>query len=49
MKSLVETLKTEGVNLKDLEIALRQEAAKFDEDPTKIGQSIDNLILKFKS
>lgn len=49
VKSLVETLKTEGVNLKDLEIALRQEAAKFDEDPTKIGQSIDNLILKFKS
>lgn len=49
LKMLIETLKSEGVNLKDLEIALRAEAAKVDEDPTKISQSIDNLILKFRS
>lgn len=46
---LINQLKSEGVSLKDFEIALRKEAAKNDQDPTKICQSIDNLILKFKS
>jgi HK97 family phage prohead protease len=46
---LIQHLKNEGVSLKDLEIALRKEAAHVDEDPALIGQSIDNLILKFKS
>lgn len=46
---LVKALKEQGINLKDLEIALRQEAARVDEDPTLISQSLDNLILKFKS
>ena len=49
LKTLIETLKAEGVKLKDLEIALRKEAADADQDPTKISQSIDSLILKFKS
>lgn len=46
---LIETLKQNGVSLKDLELALRQEAARQDEDPTKISQSIDALIEKFKA
>lgn len=46
---LLSQLKAQGVSLKDLEIALRSEAAQNDEDPTKISQSLDNLILKFKS
>lgn len=46
---LISLLKQQGVSLRDLEIALRTEAAKQDEDPTKISQSIDNLIAKFKS
>ena len=46
---LLQQLKAQGVTLKDLEIALQAEAASVDEDPTKICQSIDNLILKFKS
>lgn len=44
---LIEQLKAQGVNLRDLEIALQVEAAKHDEDPAKIGQSIDDLIKKF--
>jgi HK97 family phage prohead protease len=46
---LIEQLKSQGVSLKDLEIALRYEAAQVDEDPTKISQSIDNLINKFRN
>lgn len=49
LETLIKVLKSEGVNLKDLEIALRMEAARVDEDPVMIGQSLDNLIQKFKS
>lgn len=46
---LIEQLKMQGVDLRELEVALQLEAAKHDEDPSKIAQSIDDLILKFKS
>lgn len=46
---LIKQCIAQGVSLKDLDLALRQEAAANDEDPTKICQSIDNLILKFKT
>lgn len=46
---LIQQLNQQGVSFKDLEIALQIEAAKQDMDPSKIIQSIDNLILKFKS
>lgn len=46
---LLQHLKHLGLDLKELEVALRIEAAKNDEDPTKIGQSLDALIEKFKS
>lgn len=46
---LIEQLKQQGVSIQDLELALRQEAALVDEDPTKISQSIDNLIQKFRN
>lgn len=45
--TLLNHLKSQGVNLKDLEQALRLEAAEVDYDPTVIGQSIDNLIKRF--
>lgn len=48
LQDLIKILKEQNVNLKDLEIALRQEAARVDEDPTKISQSIDALIQKFR-
>lgn len=48
-KFLIQQLVEQGISLKDLEIALRNEAAQVDEDPTKISQSIDNLILKFRN
>jgi len=48
-RCLIEQLKLQGISRRDLEIALHYEAAKVDEDPTAIGQSIDNLILKFRS
>lgn len=47
-KFLIQHLKDEGITLKDLEIALRNEAAQVDYDPTKVSQSIDNLITKFR-
>ncbi len=46
---LIEQCINQGVSLKDLENALQIEAAKKDLDPTKICQSIDNLIEKFKN
>lgn len=46
---LISQLKLQGISIADLEMALRQEAAANDEDPTKIGQSLDNLIAKFRS
>lgn len=49
VKFLLRELNQQGISSKDLELALREEAANTDEDPTKICQSIDNLILKFKS
>lgn len=45
---LIHHLKEHGISLKDLEIALQKEAADQDLDPTKISQSIDNLITKFR-
>jgi HK97 family phage prohead protease len=39
----------EGVSIKDLEIALREEAAKKDYDPAELGQSLDNLIAHFSN
>lgn len=47
-KILLQHLVNQGISLKDLEIALRNEAAQVNEDPTKISQSIDNLINKFR-
>jgi len=46
---LLQHLKNQGIDLKDLEVALRMEAAKHDEDPSKLAQSLDTLIEKFKS
>lgn len=46
---LIQHLKSIGVSLKDLELALQIEAANQDHDPTKISQSIDNLITKFRN
>lgn len=46
---LIEQLKAEGVSIKDFEMALRKEAADKDYDPTKISQSISNLIEVFRS
>lgn len=45
---LIEQCISQGVSVKDLELALRQEAAKQDFDPVKLNQSFDDLILKFK-
>ena len=42
-------INNQGISLKDLEVALRNEAAQVDLDPTAIGQSIDNLITKFRN
>lgn len=41
-------LKNLGISLKDLELALQKEAAESDLDPTKISQSLDNLMKKFE-
>lgn len=46
---LIQQLKKEGVSLSDFETALRKEAASHDFDPVKVSQSMDNLLLKFKS
>jgi HK97 family phage prohead protease len=48
VKFLLQHLSDNEITLKDLEIALRNEAAQVDEDPALISQSIDNLISKFK-
>lgn len=45
---LAELLK-QGVSLKDFEVALHKEAAHQDYDPAKLGQSLDNLIAKFRT
>lgn len=45
---LLQHLKSENISLKDLELALRQEANDQDFDPMKVSQSIDKLITKFK-
>lgn len=46
---ILKELKEQGISLRDLEIALHSEAALVESDPTKICQSLDNLIAKFKS
>lgn len=46
---LIQQLKEQGISTRDLELALRQEAAAVDEDPKEILQSLDNLIAKFKN
>lgn len=46
---IIEQCKAQDISLKDLEIALLQEAAHVDLDPTKLSQSMDNLIEKFKN
>lgn len=46
---LIKQLQQQGISLKDFEIALRQESAKAEMDPVKIGHSIDNLIEKFRN
>lgn len=46
---LIEQLKQQGISINDLEMALQSEAAEVDYDPTLIGQSIDNLIQKFRN
>lgn len=45
---LIQQLKAQDISLKDLEAALRNEAAQVDEDPSLIAQSIENLIEKFR-
>ena len=45
---LLSQLSSQGISLIDLGRALAQQAAKHDEDPTKIGQSLNDLIEKFK-
>lgn len=47
-KFLIQQLKSQGISLSDLEMALRSEAAQVDSDPNKIIQSLDNLIAKFR-
>lgn len=42
-------LKEQGISIQDLELALRKEAADKDYEPTKITQSLDNLIEKFRN
>jgi hypothetical protein len=49
VKTLLRSLKEQGVSVKDLETALREEAATQSYDPTKLGQSLDSLISKFKA
>lgn len=46
---LIEHLKQYGISRQDLEIALREEAADTSFDATKLSQSLDNLIEKFKN
>lgn len=46
---IIEQCKAQNISLKDLEMALLQEAANVDLDPTKLSQSMDNLIEKFKN
>lgn len=49
LQFLFKQLETEGVSKRDLEIALRQEAAKKDYDPTKISHALTDLANKFRS
>lgn len=49
LQFLIKQLETEGISKRDLEIALHDEAAKKNYDPTKVSQALDDLILKFKS
>lgn len=49
VKFFLSQLDEQGISVKDLELALQEEAAKKDMDPFKLGQSIDDLILKFKN
>lgn len=49
VKFILHQLKEQGISKRDLELALRDEAAASDEDPTLISQSFDNLIAKFKN
>jgi uncharacterized protein len=46
---LLKQLSEQGISKRDLELALQLEAAENEEDPTKICQSLDNLIAKFRS
>ncbi len=48
-KFLLDQLKLQGISSQDLELALRKEAAKVDEDPVLLGQSLDRLIEKFRA
>jgi HK97 family phage prohead protease len=49
VKFLMKHIFNEEISLRDLEIALKDEAARVDHDPTLVSQSIDNLIKKFQS
>lgn len=46
---LIKQLIDQNISIRDLEMALQLEAAQNDEDPTKISQSFDNLIAKFRN
>lgn len=46
---LLEHMKNEGISIKDLDLALRKEADKFNHEPTKVIQAIENLINIFKN
>lgn len=46
---LLSQLKAQGISTRDLETALREEAASNDSDPTLIGHSLENLIAKFRN
>jgi len=48
-KYLLQLLKENDISIRDLELALAMQAAQTDGDPTKISQSLDNLIANFKN
>lgn len=49
VKLLLQQLELQGISRRDLELALRTEAAQVDKDPKMILQSLDKLITIFKT
>ncbi len=46
---ILKTLFEQGITVKDVELALRKEAAAADYDPVKVSQSLDRLLENFRS